>query len=143
MEKFINAFLIAVLMLSLTGCEKNDESAMNYVDVSLPKDCTIPIDENTPFVVGSMAEFRQLCPDMDLQQNIDFNIYNLVLVKGVSNYGIHQMTDDVIISGNSCVIRIKLEQNVATVVETWYYAVLLSKDIDDIALDIIYSLNRS
>ncbi len=135
MNKF---FLFLVTVITFCCCNSTDDVQFVYAEYSLPQSCVLPIEEEQPLIVSSETAYAQLFAGVNGLKAVDFDNYNLLLVKGTSTSGIERIEKTVAVEGTCCSLSLDIKKNLAAVMQPWHVALLLPKEVKAVDFSLEY-----
>lgn len=119
-------FLLTAVLFGACSKDNDEPTAIRYdLTASLLK----PVDELQTTVVTDINGYRDLFADeASIEKcDIDFSTKNLIVAQGTSNYGIASISSQIENTDNVWTLTIEIQENVATVRESWCVAYVVAK----------------
>lgn len=139
----MNKFLLLLLCCICLSCSDDNESSISRYDI--PSGLYPDIEKEAVVIIDSDAAFKEAFAKTEGSlPAINFREWNLLLVSGVSTYGITDVNSRFVKDGEKYRLTIAVGQNLTTVVEPWCIGYRIPKNLNtvDINLTISYSLDQ-
>lgn len=136
-------FLLLLLCCICLSCSDDNDSSISRYDI--PAGLYPDIEKDDVVIIDSDAAFREAFAKTEGSlPAINFRERNLLLVSGVSTYGITDVNSRFVKDGEKYRLTIAVGQNLTTVVEPWCIGYRIPKNLNtgDISLTISYSLDQ-
>jgi len=140
--KYLWIPVIAALCMALPACSE-DEPEILPAEFKIPSGCVPDIAQDQIVVISDNATLGKVFDEnIGRLPAVDFKNCSLMLVTGVSNYGIRDIAPIITKSETGYTLDITVSQTFATVMQPWTIGYRIPKDTeaDDIGLTISYIL---